>query len=238
MKYDVLAISAHPDDIEIAMGGTTALLSEQGYKLLIVNLCDGEPTRHAERGIRLQQAEQAARILGVDFTMLNFQDRLITDTIESRLQVSRLIRKHQPRWVFSTTECGVHPDHKAIRDITDGAIFYARLPKWEDVPGGEILADTEPWEIERLFFYYCRMEPVWNRFDFAIDVTSVYEKKRQAMAAYQSVFSGKQAQMLPRVENADRYFGGMVGVEYAEVFRCRSPLLINDLSVLGKMRFG
>jgi hypothetical protein len=82
------------------------------------------------------------------------------------------------------------------------------------------------------------MEPIWNRFDFAIDVSKVYEKKQRAMAAYESVFSGQQAQMLQRVENADRYFGGLVGVEYAEIFRCRSPVLINDLSVLGKARFG
>jgi len=82
------------------------------------------------------------------------------------------------------------------------------------------------------------MEPSWNRFDFAIEVSKVYEKKQRAMAAYESVFSGQQAQMLQRVENADGYFGGLVGVEYAEIFRCRSPVLINDLSALGKARFG
>jgi hypothetical protein len=82
------------------------------------------------------------------------------------------------------------------------------------------------------------MEPIWNRFDFAIDVSKVYEKKQRAMAAYESVFSGQQAQMLDRVEITDRYYGSLVGVEYAEIFRCRSPLLIDDFSVLGKARFG
>lgn len=82
------------------------------------------------------------------------------------------------------------------------------------------------------------MEPVWNRFDFAIDVTQVYNKKHRAMAAYESVFSGNQAQMLQKVEVDDRYYGGLVGVEYAEIFRHRSPVVIEDLSVFGKTRFG
>lgn len=154
MQYDIMAIAAHPDDIEVAMGGTTAKLSEQGHRFLIVDLCEGEPARHAAPGERRKQADQAAEILGVDRVILNLQDRFISDSIAARLQVAKLIRAHQPKWVFATTDCGVHPDHKAIRDITDGAVFYARLPKWEEIPGGELLADAEPWEIERLFFYY------------------------------------------------------------------------------------
>lgn len=238
MPYDIFALSAHPDDIEVAMGGTAAKLSAQGFKLLIVNMCDGEPTRYGKPGIRKEQAAKAAKILGVDYTMLGFQDRFITDTLEARLQVAKLIRQHQPKWIFSTTECGVHPDHKAMRDITDGAVFYARLPKWDEISGGEALADSNPWEVERIFYYYCRMEPVWQRFDFAMDVSDFYAKKKAAMAAYEAVFSGQQSKLLPRAENADRFFGGLVGVEYAEIFQCRSPVLIDDLSVFGKARFG
>ncbi|MDQ7065712.1 MAG: PIG-L family deacetylase [candidate division KSB1 bacterium] len=238
MPYDILAISAHPDDIEIAMGGTVARLTAEGHRFLIIDLCDGEPTRHGEPGVRKEQALRAAEALGADRVILDFQDRFIVDSIEARLQVARLIREHRPRWIFSTTECGVHPDHKAIRDITDAAVFYARLPKWEDIPGGQALDGTKPWEIDRLFFYYCRMEPSWDRFDFAMNVSEHYEKKREAIAAYASVFSGKQAAFLQRVESADRYYGSMVGVEFAEIFRCRSPMLIEDLQALGKARFG
>jgi LmbE family N-acetylglucosaminyl deacetylase len=153
-QYDVIAIAAHPDDIEVAMGGTAAKLSAQGHRLLIVDLCDGEPARHAARGERRKQAQQAAKILGVDRVVLDQQDRLIQDSVEARLKVARLIRQHRPRWVFATTNCGIHPDHKAITGIAEGAVFYARLPKWDQVRGGELLADSEPWEIDRLFFYY------------------------------------------------------------------------------------
>lgn len=236
--YDVLAIAAHPDDIEVAMGGTAAKLSHQGFRLLIVDLCGGEPTRHAPPGERKKQARRAAEILGVDRVMLDFQDRLIQDTLEARLQVAGLIRRYRPKWVFTTTLCGIHPDHKAVTEIAEAAVFYARLPKWDQVPGGEQLADTDPWEIDRLFFYYCRMEPTWDRFDFAIDVTPFYEQKQRAMAAYTSIFSGAQKRMPASVEYADRYFGSLVGVQYAEVFRHRSPVVVDDLAVFGKAKFG
>ena len=238
MIYDVMAIAAHPDDIEVAMGGATAKLSARGYRILIVDLCDGEPTRHAASGVRSKQAKKAARILGVDRLTMDMQDRLIEDSVDSRLQIAHLIRQHQPRWVFTTTQCGVHPDHKSVTGIAEGGVYYARLPNWDRVPGGERLAETDPWEIHRLFYYYCRMEPIWSRFDFAIDVSEVYEKKQQAMAVYEAVFSGKQAQMLDRVEAEDRHYGSMVDVEYAEIFQCRSPLLVDDLDVIGKTRFG
>lgn len=86
MAYDILAIAAHPDDIEVAMGGTAAKLSAQGHRLLIVDLCDGEPSRYAKLGERRKQAQKTAKILGVDRVVLDLQDRLIVDSIETRLQ--------------------------------------------------------------------------------------------------------------------------------------------------------
>jgi bacillithiol biosynthesis deacetylase BshB1 len=238
MKYDIIAIAAHPDDIEVAMGGTVAKLTSKNYRFLIVDICDGEPARYAKFGERRKQAKKAAEILGADLLILDEHDRLIEDSIEIRLKLAQLIRQHQPRWVFATTDGEVHPDHKAITSIAEGAVFYARLPKWEDVPAGEILEDTQPWEIDRLLYYYCRMEPAWNRFDFVMNVSEYYEKKIQAISVYESIFADKQAAMIQRVENADRHFGNLVGVKYAEIFRCRSPLIIDDLSSIGTTLFG
>jgi LmbE family N-acetylglucosaminyl deacetylase len=84
-RFAVLAFGAHPDDLEVAMGVTAAKLSGKGLTALFVDLCDGEPTRHASRGARQAQAGDAAQILGVKRLTLNFQDRLITDTLEARL---------------------------------------------------------------------------------------------------------------------------------------------------------
>jgi LmbE family N-acetylglucosaminyl deacetylase len=237
-KYDVVAFGAHPDDLEAVMGGTSVQLVRSGRSVLYVDLCEGEPARHAERGVRHQQALKAAEILGVDRITLSFQDRLIIDSIEARLHVARLLRKHKPTMVFTTLGSGVHPDHKAVTDIVVNGIFYARLPKWNEVPGGEFLKGTAPHEIERLFFGHCRMEPAWDRFDFAIDVSDVYEQKLAALRAYESVFSGNQATLLDNYSAEDRYIGSLVHVQYAESFRARSPLLVNSPEVFLKSRFG
>jgi LmbE family N-acetylglucosaminyl deacetylase len=161
-EYDVVAFGAHPDDLEAVMGGTSVKLVQSGRSVLYVDLCGGEPARYAERGVRHQQALKAAEILGVDRITLSFQDRVIVDSIEARMQVAMLLRKHRPKMVFTTLGSGVHPDHKAVTDIVVNGIFYARLPKWNEVPGGEYLEGTDPHEIEWLFFGHCRMEPAPN----------------------------------------------------------------------------
>ena len=237
-QFDVLAFGAHPDDLEVVMGGTVVKLVRKGFSVLFVDLCEGEPARHAPRGERHAQAMKAAEILRAERTTLMLQDRLISDTIEARLEVARLLRQYRPRIVFTTAGAGVHPDHKAITDIVTHGVFYARLPKWNEMAGGERLEGTAPHEIDRLFFGHCRMEPAWDHFDFAVDVSDVYEQKMAAIRAYESVFSGDQASLLDKYNAEDRYIGSLVGVRYAEPFRARSPLLVDGPEVFLKSRFG
>jgi LmbE family N-acetylglucosaminyl deacetylase len=236
--YDVIAFGAHPDDLEAVMGGTAAKLVRKNLSILFVDLCEGEPARHAPRGVRHEQAMKAAEVLGVSRTTLMFQDRFIQDTLDARLQVARLLREHRPRTVFTSLGSGVHPDHKAVTDIVTNGVFYARLPKWDEIAGGERLRGTKPHEIDRLFFGHCRMEPAWDRFDFAVDVTAVYEQKTAALRAYESVFAGEQATLLANYSAEDRYIGSLCGIEYAEAFRTRAPLLVDSPEVFLKSRFG
>jgi LmbE family N-acetylglucosaminyl deacetylase len=236
--FDIVAFGAHPDDLEVVMGGTAAKLASRGQSILFVDLCDGEPARHASRGARARQAASAAAILGVQRTTLALQDRLIRDSIEARLSVARLLRIHRPRTVFTTAGAGVHPDHAAVTDIVINGVFYARLPKWDDMAAGEMLEGTEPHEIERLFFGHCRMEPAWSRFDFAVDVSDTYASKMAAVTAYESVFSGDQATLIDKYSAEDRYVGSLVGVQYAEAFKARSPLLVDTPDVFARSRFG
>ena len=238
-QFDVLAFAAHPDDLEVAMGGTTAKLADNGLKTLFVDLSDGEPTRHAARGARRDQAAGAARVLGVRRVTLDFQDRLITDTLEARFAVARLIRIHRPRYVFTTRGAGVHPDHRAATEIVTSAVFYARLPKWDDVRGAERALDgTAPHEIERLFLARCRMEPAWPSFDFAVDISDWSERKRRAIAAYTSVFAADQLRLIDRYAAEDQYYGSLVGVRFAEPFQVRGPLLLSDPTVVTRVPFG
>jgi LmbE family N-acetylglucosaminyl deacetylase len=236
--YDVIAFGAHPDDLEVVLGGTTIKLVRKGLSILFVDLCNGEPARHAIAGERYTQAMKAAEILGVKRTMLPLCDRLIEDAIEARVQIARLIRTHRPRIVLTTSGSGIHPDHKAVTDIVVNGVFYARLPKWNEVAKGTTLSETEPHEIDRLFFGHCRMEPAWDRFDFAVDVSDVYDVKMAAVRVYESVFSGDQASLIDKYNAEDRYVGSLTGVQYAEAFRARSPLLVSSPEAFLKTRFG
>ncbi len=238
MSYDALVISAHPDDAEAQMGGTLAKLSDKGQRVLLVDLTDGEPTEFAEYGVRAKQADEAARILGVERLSLDLRDRFLTDTIQVRLQLAQLIRKHRPRWVYSTSEACVHPDHAAMEGLTRAAVFLARLGQWDRVPGGEMLANQDSWIVERLFFPHCKMEPPWTDFAFAVDVSGVYERKRQALAAYQSIFRVRDDRLLALYEAEDQYYGRLLGVAYAEIFRSAAPLLVEDPSVFSPVPQG
>jgi N-acetylglucosamine malate deacetylase 1 len=140
--------------------------------------------------------------------------------------------------VFTTEGEGVHPDHRAMTDIVVNGVFYARLPNWDRVDGGEALEGTEPHEIDRLFFARCRMERPWDRFDFAVDVSAVYEKKLRAIAEYESVFQGDQAGLVERYRAEDQYVGSLLGVAAAEPFRARTPLLVKDPRAFERVRFG
>ena len=238
MAYDIVAFAAHPDDLEVSMGGTAARLAAQGRRILFVDLTDGEPARYADSNVRREQAMQAAAILGVDRLILDGRDRLLTDSIPMRLAIARLIRLHRPRMVFGTQGSGVHPDHRALTDLVVNGVFYARLPNWDRVDGGAALDGTEPHEVDRLFFARCRMEVAWDRFDFAVDVSDHYERKLAAIAKYESVFQGGQAGLLERYRAEDQYVGSLVGVRAAEPFRARSPLLVGSPEAFSAVRFG
>jgi LmbE family N-acetylglucosaminyl deacetylase len=229
--YDALVIAPHPDDAETQMGGTLAKLSDRGQRILVVDLTEGEPTEFAERGVRARQAAEAAGILGIDRVNLGSQDRFLSDDPAVRVEVARLIRRHRPRWVYGIGDACVHPDHAAAVGLTRAAVFLARLGQWERVPGGERLADQEPWAVDRLFFPHCKMEPPWAEFAFAVDVGEVYERKRRALAAYGSIFRAEGDRLLTLYEAEDQYTGRLLGVRYAEMFRSASPLLVDDPTV-------
>lgn len=234
MTYDALVIAAHADDAETQMGGTLAKLTDLGQRILLVDLTDGEPTEFGERGVRATQALQAARILGVDRCNLGQRDRLLQDTAEVRLDVARLIRIHRPHWVYTTGEACVHPDHAATVSLARAAVFLARLGQWDRVTGAEALDNGEPWVVDRLFFPHCKMEPPWSDFAFAVDVSAVYERKRQALAAYTSLFApADQDHLLALYEAEDQFYGRLIGVRYAEIFRSAAPLLVSDPTVFG-----
>src|SRR5262245_46420112 len=133
---DVVAVGAHPDDVEIACGGTLARLAEQGYRVGIVDLTDGEPTPGSPGPeVRLAEALRAADILGVPFReTLRLPNRRLFDCFEARIELAKVLRRMRPRVVLGMTGKTVmaSPDHYQAMLITDAAVFYARLTKWDE----------------------------------------------------------------------------------------------------------
>lgn len=233
MSYDALVITAHPDDAETQMGGTLAKLADRGQQILLVDLTEGEPSDFAPRSERALRAGEAARILGCRASHPQVhQDRLLVDDQQLRLEAAALIREHQPRTVYAIGDACVHPDHVAAASIARAAVFLARLRRWEEVPGGDRLAGQAPWVVARLFFPHCKMEAPWSEFAFAVDVTDVYDSKRRALAAYTSIFERQGDRLLTLYEAEDQYFGRLLGVAHAEIFKSASPILLPDPSVI------
>ena len=132
---DVIAVGAHPDDVEIACGGTLAKLARQGYRVGIVDLTDGEPTPGSPGPeVRLAEAVAAARILGVSIReTLSLPNRRLFDSFESRVALATVFRKYRPSVVLGILDKTplASPDHWQAMQITDAAVFYSRLTKWD-----------------------------------------------------------------------------------------------------------
>ena len=133
---DVLAIGAHPDDCEIACGGTLAKLVRQGYRVGIIDLTDGEPTPHSPGPeVRIAEAMAAAEVLGIQVReILPLPNRRLFDSFENRVTLAKRIRIHRPKIVigFGDKTPLASPDHYQATLLTDAAIFYSRLTKWDE----------------------------------------------------------------------------------------------------------
>ena len=134
-KLDVIAVGAHPDDVEIACGGTLAMLARQGHKVGIIDLTDGEPTpKSPGPEARLAEAQAAAAALGVPVRVtLDLPNRRLFDCFEARVALAKEFRKYRPRLVigFGDKTPLASPDHWQAVQITDAAVFYSRLTKWD-----------------------------------------------------------------------------------------------------------
>src|SRR5579875_3017995 len=135
-ELDLIAVGAHPDDVEIACGGTLARLVRKGYAVGIVDLTDGEPTPQSPGpDVRLAEAERAAGILGVARRInLNLPNRRLFDSFEARVALAKVFRRHRPKVVigFGGKTVLASPDHYQAMLITDAAVFYSRLTKWDE----------------------------------------------------------------------------------------------------------
>nr|XP_061808118.1 N-acetyl-alpha-D-glucosaminyl L-malate deacetylase 1-like [Nerophis lumbriciformis] len=233
MTVDVLAIGAHPDDVELACGGTVATLVEEGRRVAILHLTRGEMGTRGTAEERQHEAEAAAEALGV--TELAFLDcgdgGLRRGPAEEDALIAEL-RRLRPELVLGPTPADRHPDHgRAHRLVTD-ACFYAGLRR---------RGVGRPHRPAAVFAYmqHDAFEP-----SFVVDVSRVWLRKLAALAAYGSqLHQPGQARDEPltkvaspeysaAVEGRARHFGQLIGAEFGEPFLSPLPLAVADPMVL------
>ena len=228
--FDVCAFGAHPDDIEIACGGTIAKLAAKKRKIAMISLTRGEMGTRGSKTLRAQEFAAAAKILGADtHKMLDIPDGQIRNTQENRLKIVEQIRALRPRTVFVHHWQARHPDHQYASEVVKDAVFFAGV---KNVETGQ-----EPWRPYKLIYFA-------NRYEFApsfvVDISAHFESKMQALYAYSSQFHAPKQKteepetaishplFLQSIEIRARQYGAYLGVKYGEPFLVREPLNIAD----------
>jgi bacillithiol biosynthesis deacetylase BshB1 len=205
----ILVIGPHPDDQELGMGGSIVRLKSQGHKVHLVDMTNGEPTPHGSVEARAKEAANAARIMGVERTLLGLPNRQVVHNLENRHKLAAAIRVHRPDWMFVPYPIDAHPDHVAVTRIAEDARFDAKLTK-TDIPG-------EPWYPKRIIYYYCTHLRMNFNPTFCLDISEQIETKMKAVAAYATQF-GHNPMVIEMVRGISAYFGGRIGTAHAEPF--------------------
>jgi bacillithiol biosynthesis deacetylase BshB1 len=228
-KVDLLVFGPHPDDIEIGFGGSVALHAARGFRVGLCDLTRGELGSNGTVEERLAEAEAARAVLGADWRVnLEWPDGGLYETPEHVSDVVRLVRAAQPRVVAIPHWNDRHPDHRAASDTLSRAVFKAGLRRFEPV--------TPSFKPQRVCYYFINDEaPV----SFGLDVSGVYDKKRQALACHATQFAPSGADTVQTrltgstfrqlIESRDARLGAMTGVAYAEGVVVREPMLFTDL---------
>lgn len=224
---DALVIAPHPDDAELGMGGTIALMLAQGLAVGILDLTDGEPTPLGSPEIRARETAAASVALGITWREnLGLPNRRLRATLAARGRLAGVIRRTRPRWLFAPHWVDAHPDHVAATRLAEAARFWAKLTKC-DLPG-------QPWHPERIYHYACVHLKSVRRPSFVVDISTTWEAKRLSLACYASQFpqpTGKPG-VLDRVAAADAWWGSMIGTEHGEPFWSREPVALKGFADL------
>ncbi len=230
---DIIAVGAHPDDLEIACGGTLARLVQQGYRVGMVDLTDGEPTPGSSGPAqRAAEAAQAAKILGVhERIQLDLPNRKLFDSYESRVALAKVIRRFRP-----TVVLGIHdktplasPDHWQAMQITDAAVFYARLTKWDDQ-----FDDLPVHTVRSLVWFPLGFRQGGDQTpgssSIVANISDTLEQKLDSIRAYQSQFSGaKLDRVITSVKALNQAWGANSGFAAGELYFTASLLGVEDL---------
>ena len=222
-SVDILAFGAHPDDVELACGGTLLSHIANGKTAGIVDLTYGDLGTRGTVEIRKEEAAAAADILGVSFREnLGYKDGFFLNDKEHQLGVIRMLRKYRPKVVLANAISDRHPDHGRAAAMVKDAVFLSGLHKIETEMDGE---NQEAYRPPALYHYiqYHAVHP-----DITVDITDFVDQKMEAVLAHKSQFYNPESSepktvisnpgFMDAVRARSREVGMQISVEYAEGF--------------------
>ncbi|MFC7392653.1 bacillithiol biosynthesis deacetylase BshB1 [Scopulibacillus cellulosilyticus] len=224
VKLDILAFGAHPDDVEIGMGGTIARHTSKGFKVGICDLTKAELSSNGNVILRQQEASNASDTLRLSIREnLGFPDRGLTLDDKKIAKIVDIIRLYEPRIVFAPFFEDRHPDHGHCGRLVEEAVFSAGIKKYQGTQ------ELPSHKVQDLYFYYING---FHKADFVIDVSDVHHVKMEALKAYRSQFmlskDGVETPLtngyLETVESRDRLYGKETGTLFAEAFKSKKPI--------------
>lgn len=235
---DILAIGAHPDDVELSAAGTLLHHIKLGKNVAIADLTAGELGTRGSAELRAKEAAASAAILGISKRYsINLSDGFFDDDENSVMEIIRLIRTARPRIVLANAISDRHPDHARAANLVSRACFLAGLIKIES------FFDGKPQEAFRPSVVYHYIQERYVKPDFVIDITPYFSKKMESILAFESQFfrdgdegepgtpiSGRD--YLDFLEGRAREMGRNIGVTYAEGFTLERIPGIRDLDHL------
>lgn len=226
---DILAIAAHPDDVELTCGGTLIKMADRGYSVGILDLTQGEMGTRGTPETRAQEAEAARVALGARIRIgMDLGDSRLIESVENRMALAAEIRAARPKTVILPYWEGRHPDHYRSATLGYEACYLAGLKK-APIPG-------EPHRPHKILYSTI----YWNAApSFAIDISPFFDRKLEAIRCFQSQFEGDMseimsifpawARLVDRIETQCRFYGHQLGVQYAEPFVIKELVAVDDI---------
>ncbi|MGC9971016.1 MAG: bacillithiol biosynthesis deacetylase BshB1 [Bryobacteraceae bacterium] len=232
---DVLAIAAHPDDVEQTCGGTLIKMAEMGYRTGVLDLTAGDMATRGTPEVRLQEAEAAARHLLLAFRgNLRFPDARLENALAARMSLAAEIRRLRPRVVILPYWEARHPDHYRAGEMAYEACFLAGLKKLDE--------SSEPHRPFKVVYssLYANVTP-----SFVVDISAQFERRMAALLSYESQYGGGESSDLfpgeeeirERLGAIARFYGNLIGVKYGEPFVVKETMRVDDIAALGVRSF-
>jgi N-acetylglucosamine malate deacetylase 1 len=228
---DLLAIAAHPDDVEQTCGGTLLRMAEAGYRTGIIDLTAGDMGTRGSPDIRVSESADAAKILKVSHREnLHFPDARLENSMAGRMTLAQRLRELRPRTVILPYWEGRHPDHYRTAELGYEACFLAGLRKIDQY--------TEPHRPHKIIYssLYANVVP-----SFVVDVTQHFERRMESLLAYRSQYGDltggaalfpEEQEIRDRLSATARFYGNLIGVKYGEPFVVKETMRVDDVVAL------